>query len=276
MRAVLRGYSAMTTIASYLTVANDLPRWRTIASKAPDVALETAYFKANIGKATSIEALMQDRRLFNYAMKAFGLGDRTYAIGLMRKVLQGGVTDPKALANTLNNPNILAFAKAFDYAANGTAVPSSTLSDTVTGQYVEQAMQTKQGETNPGVQLALYFKQHAPDLTSIYGILADKNILQVVQTALDISPNTSAQPVDTQARLLKAKINIADFKDPKKLTQFISRFAAMYDMKNPGADSAVNNNANAILYAGSFLGSDAPVSIDFSLILRQQNARQGF
>jgi hypothetical protein len=276
MRAVLRGYSAMTTIASYLTVANDLTRWRTIASKSPNVALETKYFKDNIGKATSIDALMKDRRLFNFAMKAFGLGDRTFAVGLMRKVLEKGVDDPRALANTLNNPNILAFAKAFDYAAKGGVVPSASLVDTVVGKYVEQAMQAKQAESNPGVGLALYFKEHAPQLTSIYGILADKNILKVVQTALDISPNTSAQPVDTQARLLKAKINIADFKDPKKLTQFISRFAAMYDMQNPGADSAVNNNANAILYAGSFLGSDAPVSLDFSLILRQQNARQGF
>jgi hypothetical protein len=266
----------MTTIASYLTVANDLTRWRTIASKTPDVALETKYFQANIGKATSIDALLKDRRLFNYAMKAFGLGDRTYAVGLMRKVLQQGVTDPKALANTLNDPNILAFAKAFDYAGKGSAVPSSTLSDTITGQYVEQALQTQQGQTNQGVQLALYFKQHAPSITSIYGVLADKNILQVVQTALDISPDTSRQNIDTQARLLKSKVNVADFQDPAKLTKFISRFAAMYDMKNPGADTSVNNNGNAILYSGSFLGSDTPIGVDFSLILRMQNANRGF
>jgi hypothetical protein len=266
----------MTTIASYLQVANDLTRWRGIAAKAPDVSLETNYFKANIGKATSIDALLNDRRLFNYAMKAFGLGDRTYAVGLMRKVLQQGVNDPKALANTLNNPNILAFAKAFDYAAKGDSVPSASLTDTVTGRYIEQALQTQQGQTNPGVQLALYFKQHAPDLTSIYGVLADKNILQVVQTALDISPNTAVQDIDTQARLLKAKLDVADFKDPTKLTKFIARFAAMYDMNNPDAGSGVNNNANAILYSGSFLGSDSPIGVDFSLILRLQNANRGF
>ncbi|WP_036282626.1 DUF1217 domain-containing protein [Methylocystis sp. ATCC 49242] len=264
----------MTTIASYLSIANDLGRWRSITAKAPDVALETKYFKENIGKATSIEAFLKDRRLFNYAMKAFGLGDRTFAIGLMRKVMEQGVDDPKALARTLNNPNILAFAKAFDFSAKGAGVPSATLIQDVTARFVEQAMQAEQGKRNPGVELALYFREKAPGLTSIYGVLADKKLVQVVQTALDISPRTSAQNIDTQARLLKAKVNVEDFKDPKKLTAFIARFSAMYDMQNQGTVSSATASSNAILYGASLLGADGPVGVDFSLILRLQNANR--
>jgi len=262
----------MTTIASYLSVANDLGRWRGVAAKAPDVAAETRYFQANFSKATSIDALLKDRRLFNYAMKAFGLGDRTYAAGLMRKALTQGTADPRALANTLHDPNILAFVKAFDYAGKGGAAASQSLADSVTGRYVEQAMQAAQGRQNPGVELALYFREHAPQLTSVYGLLADRKLLQVVQTALDISPNTSAQPIDTQARLLNAKLNIGDFKDAKKLEAFIARFSAMYDMQNAGAAPASVTNANAILYSASFIGSEGPVGVDVSLILRLQNA----
>jgi len=264
----------MTTIGTYLSVANNLDRWRSIAARAPDVALETKYFKASIGKATSIEALLKDRRLFNYAMKAFGLGDRTFAVGMMRKVLEQGVDNPKALANTLNNPNILAFAKAFDFASRGAGVPSSALTDDVTARYVEQAMRAEQGKQNPGVELALYFREKAPALTSVLGILADKRLVQVVQTALDISPQTSAQNIDTQARLLKSKVNVDDFKDPKKLNAFIARFSAMYDMQNPGTVSAATASSNAILYGASLLGSDGPVGVDFSLILRLQNANR--
>lgn len=266
----------MTTIGSYLSVANDLGRWRAIAAKAPDVSTETAYFRAKISQATTIDALLKDRRLFNYAMKAFGLGDRTYALGLMRKVLEQGVDNPDALANTLRNPNILAFARAFDYAGKGEAVASGSLAETVTGRYVEQAMQAEQGRQNPGVELALYFREQAPQLTSIYGVLADKKLLNVVQTALDISPKTSAQPVDTQARLLKAKLNIDDFKDAKKLSSFIARFSAMYDMQTAGAAPAAVTNANAVLYGASLTGSDGPVGVDLSLILRRQAALRGF
>lgn len=266
----------MTTAGAYLSVSKNLDRWRAIAAKTPTVALETKYFNANIGKATSIEALLKNRRLFNYAMKAFGLGDRTDAIGMMRKVLEQGVDSPKDLARKLNNPNILAFAQAFDYAGAKADVGSGDFIKTVTGRYIEQAMQAEQGRQNPGVELALYFRDHAPQLTSIYGVLADKKLLEVVQTALGIPAASSRQPIDTQARLLGAKVKIDDFKDARKLDAFIARFAAMYDLANPGAGSAPSTNANAILYGASFLGSDQPVGVDMSLLLRRQNAARGF
>lgn len=265
----------MTTISAYLTVARNLDRWRDIAAKTPDVANDTRYFKANIAKATTIEALLKDRRLFNYAMKAFGLGDRAYAIGLMRKVLEQGVVDPKALANTLSDANIRAFARTFDYKGGNAAVGSESFQKSVTDRYIEQALETQQGARNPGVELALYFRERAPQVTSVYGVLADRKLLQVVQTALDISPNSSTQPIDTQARLLKAKLKLADFQDAKKLDGFIARFAAAYDMKNPGAEAGGNATANALLYSASFSGSDAPVGVDFSLLLRRQNAARG-
>ena len=266
----------MTTISSYLTVANDLGRWRSITEKSPDVALETKYFKDNIGKATTIDALLKDRRLFNYAMKAFGLGDRTFAVGMMRKVMEQGVDDPQALARTLRNPNILAFAKAFDYAGKGEAVPSGALAADVSARYVEIALQAEQGKQNPGVELALYFRQKAPELTNIFGVLADRKLLRVVQTALDISERTSAQPIDTQARLLKGMLNVEDFKDKKKLDAFIARFSAMYDMQNQGSVPAGMITSNAILFSASQIGSDGPIGVDLSLILRMQNANRTF
>jgi Protein of unknown function (DUF1217) len=57
-------------------------------------------------------------------------------------------------------------------------------------------------------------------------------LLTVVQTALGISPLTSAEPLDTQAHLLSKLVNISDFKNPAKLQSFIERFAAMYDSNN--------------------------------------------
>lgn len=231
----------MTTLTSYLQIAANLTKWRSIAAKSPDVAIQSKYFQDNIGKVKSIDDFMKDARLFNYAMTAFGLGDMTYAKGMIEKVLEQGVTSSKALANTLNNSNIKAFAQAFDFADNGAdTTSSSTLVSNVVNRYTEQALETSQGEQNPGVQLALYFQQHAPDVTSVYGILADKNLLTVVQTALGVSPLTSAQSVDTQARMLKAKLDITDFQDPKKLQDFITRFSAMYDMNNSSEDQTIS------------------------------------
>jgi hypothetical protein len=230
-----------TTLSAYLTVANNLSQWQTIAAKTPAVQTATKYFEQNIGRVTSAKQLVSNPRLFNYAMTAFGLGDRIYAKGLMEKVLQQGVTSSKALANTLGNSNILAFAKAFDFADHGAATTSSSsLVNQVVDRYIENSLETSQGQQDPGVQLALYFRVHAPSVTSVYGILADKQLLTVVQTALGISPMTAAEPIDTQAKMLTANLKLSDFQDPKKLQKFIERFCAQYDANNnqPGATTS--------------------------------------
>lgn len=263
----------MTTLSSYLQIANNLTKWQSITAKSPDVAVQTKYFEDNIGKVTSAEDFMKDTRLFNYAMTAFGLSNMTYAKGMMTKVLEQGVTSSSALANTLNNSNIKAFATAFDFADNGaTTTSSTTLVDNVVSRYTEQALETGQGQQNAGVQLALYFQQHAPSVTSIYGVLADSNLLSVVQTALGISPLTSSQSIDTQARLLTSKLNVSDFQDPTKLQSFISRYAAMYDYNN-GGDANSQSSLVATLFASS---SDSSGSgIDSSLLMSLQGKSFG-
>lgn len=172
-------------------------------------------------------------------MQAFGMGDRLYAKGLMKQVLQQGVTNPDALANKLNDPRIKAFAKAFDFVGKGaqtTQLPA--VQKDVVARYVEQTLETEQGAQNPGVKLALYFRQNAPNITSPYGILADRDLLTVVQTTLGISPMTSYQNVDLQAKNLKARLDVADFKDPQKLAKFIERFCAVYDSNGGGGNLA--------------------------------------
>jgi len=91
------------------------------------VSVATKYFEDNIGKVTSANAFVSNTRLFDYAMTAFGLGDMSYAQGLMKQVLSQGVRSSTALANTLPNPNILAFAKAFDFADYGSGTTASPL-----------------------------------------------------------------------------------------------------------------------------------------------------
>jgi hypothetical protein len=266
----------MTTLSSYLPIANNLAKWQAITAKSPANATQTKYFQDNICKVKSAADLMKNSRLFNYAMSAFGLGDRTYAKGLMTQVLKQGVASSATLANKLNDPNILAFAKAFDFAANGAnTTSSSTLVSNVVNRYTENALEADQGKQNPGVQLALYFQQHAPSVTGIYGILADKSLLTVAQTALGISPLTGLEPIDTQASLLGAKLNIADFKDPKKLQAFIARFAAGYDATNGGATPTSSTSTNAILLGASTSNSSTSFGIDPTLLLGMQGRGYG-
>ena len=88
----------------------------------------------------------------------------------------------------------------------------------VVDKYVMQTLQAKQAETSPGVQLALYFRDHAASITGAYSILADKNLLKVVQTTLGISSYTSFQNVDIQAARLNKLLTYQTSRTPPSST----------------------------------------------------------
>ena len=114
-------------------------------------AAATAYYQANIGSVKTPSDLVNNYRLFSYAMNAYGLGDMTStATGLIQKVLEQGTGSQSNLAYTLNNPQILAFAKAFDFADNGTSTTSSTAVQTgVVNNYITQTLDANQGQSDP-------------------------------------------------------------------------------------------------------------------------------
>ena len=107
-------------------------------------------------------------------------------------------------------------------------------------KYNEATLETQQGQSNTGVQLALHFLANATNIKTSYDILADKNMLSVVQTALNISPESAFQDIDTQAAQITKQLNVADFQDPTKLTKFVQKFAAQYDVQQSQANTPTN------------------------------------
>lgn len=104
-----------STLTSYALIARDLPTALTRKAAEATVARETAYYEAHIGTVKSVDDLLADRRLYAYAMKAYGLEDMTYAKAFMRKVLTEGTASATSFANRLADDRYVAFAKAFDF-----------------------------------------------------------------------------------------------------------------------------------------------------------------
>ena len=228
-----------STTSTYLAVSQNLSRYQAMTAAEPAVKTATSYYEANIGSVTSVQDLVGNYRLLSYALNAFGLGDQINNKGLITKVLEGGVSNPKSLANTLANPQWKAFAAAFDFVNSGAASPSSASSvKTATTNYVEQQLESDQGAQNVGVQLALYFQRVAPTVTSEQAILADQNLLEVAATIMGLSPTAAS---DMQPQTLSELMPLSDLKDPAKLQQLTERFTAMYDYTyGPGAGASTS------------------------------------
>ena len=178
---------------------------------------------------------------------------------------RAGRIRPIDLATTLDDARILAFAQTFNFAADGASTTqSSAVRTNVVNQYISQSLDTAQGQQNPGVQLALYFQQNASGITNSYDVLANENLLTVVQTALGLSPYTSQQPIDEQARQLSSKIDFLDFQNPTKVQSFVERFCAMYDLNNSSSSGSIFGSssppANAIEAGRPAPSGSAPTS----------------
>ncbi len=81
----------------------------------PIISREMAYYKENITQISTVDEFLDDDRLYNYAMKAFGLEELTYAKGLMRKVLESDLNDENSFANLLEDTRYKTMAAAFDF-----------------------------------------------------------------------------------------------------------------------------------------------------------------
>jgi hypothetical protein len=268
--------AAMSTFSTYLSISNNLGRYQTMTADDPTVAQATRYFQANIGGVATVDQFVNNTRLFNYAMTAFGLSDMTYAKSLIKQVLEQGTSSSTALANTLNNPKILAFAQAFNFSLYGTSTTKTTAASAdVVNKYVMQTLETNQGAQNPGVQLALYFQQNASSITNGYSILADTNLLTVVQTTLGISSDTSAENIDHQAQQLNGLLNYSDFQKPSYVQNFLERFTAQYDLNNSTSSSTSTTGGTSTIVSPLLSTASASTGFSTDLLMSIQNLRLG-
>jgi len=257
----------LTTFATYGMITSNLTRSLNTTAAQPEVARESAYYLANIENVKSIDDFLANDRLFSFAMKAYGLGDMTYAKAFMRKVLTEGIDDSKSFANTLSDKRYLEFATAFNFARYGdtTTIFDRTRQGTV-DNYVRQTLEQDAGAQNEGVRLALYFQRKASSITSPYSILADSALLKVVQTALGIPAASSSMDIDLQAKMISNRVDVTDFQDPDKLNKFIARFAAMWEVDNPTTSAA----SPAVLFA-----QPLETGIGMDLLSSLQNLKLG-
>ncbi|MEM8748799.1 MAG: DUF1217 domain-containing protein [Pseudomonadota bacterium] len=227
----------ITTYTGYQNAVRDLPRTLEVVASDQQVSRETDYYLANIGSVKSIDDFINDDRLFNYAMKAHGLADMSYAKALIVKVLEGGTQEQDAFVNRMADARYRNFAESFDFASFGSATTSfSRAQDGVVDKYLRQQLEENAGASNEGVRLALYFERKAPELTSVEGILADRALSTVVRSALQIPDATAFLDIDKQVAMIEERLDIDDFSDPEKLDAFINRFVNLWDAANPVQD----------------------------------------
>ncbi|MCL6706141.1 DUF1217 domain-containing protein [Pseudomonas sp. R2.Fl] len=105
----------VSTYLSYNLVMRDLKVSLERVESDAVVARESAYYEENIGKVTTVDEFLDDYRLYNYAMKAYGLEEMAYAKAFMKKVLDSDLADENSFANKLADERYRNFAAAYQF-----------------------------------------------------------------------------------------------------------------------------------------------------------------
>ncbi|HEU4987629.1 MAG TPA: DUF1217 domain-containing protein, partial [Rhizobiaceae bacterium] len=90
-----------------------------IKPSADYVRAETAYYLANVTELQSIDELMADKRLLDFALFSYGIDPAAHKPEYIRSLLEGGISDPDSPANKLTDKRYAAFVAAFNFHAHG-------------------------------------------------------------------------------------------------------------------------------------------------------------
>lgn len=245
------------------------------ATKASSDAKDAGtYFATNIVKIDSVTDLLADSKLTDFILTANGIDPKKVDTATLKKAFASDPSDPKSFINTPDGAQFKNIVEQFNFGTDGNLTDAKLGAGQNQGAiaatndlFLHQTLEDQQGETNPGVRLALYFQRKASGVNSIYDIMGDSALYQVITTAFSLPSSMSSMDVDAQAKVLGKYLDVTDLQDPDKVNKLLQRFSAMYDLQNN--TGASTSPALAILGGSSSVG----ISADTLLSIAQLSPR---
>lgn len=262
--------------AGWSVLQRTMDRQREVFDASPQRQRLTDYFTEKIGAVTTPEQLVNDRRLLTVALGAFGLDADIDAKAFIAKVLEGGTSDPRALANRLADKRYSAMAEAFGW-GEGTlpATGRTGFARQIVDAYLERQFEIGVGESDNDLRLALALqrdlaeiagKERLDDDAKWFSIMGQPPLRRVFEVALGLPPAFGAIDVDQQLGEFRERAQrqlgisaVADFAEPEKMEELTRRFILRAQMDN-GPSMYTRGAAALALLGGGVAGGGGPGS----------------
>jgi hypothetical protein len=208
-----------------------------VKPSADAIKSETDYFLANIGKVKNVTDLLRDKRLLTYAMGTYGLDASTETPKTIRKMLEGGVSDPLSPANQLADKRYANFVAAFDFAqySDQATAQDSVLKDT-TRLYTAKSQLGLIKPTDDYVQAETdYYLAHVGDVKSVDDLFADKRLYSYALSSLGLDP--AREDPKFIRSVLEGGIRDADSLANKQTNKAYAGLVAAFNFEAYGEDA---------------------------------------
>ncbi|MCC5992202.1 MAG: DUF1217 domain-containing protein [Rhodobacteraceae bacterium] len=230
-------------LAGWAFLSRTQERQQASFADAPAMRNDVAYFRDRFDQIGSAQELVSDRRVLRVVLGAFGLHDDLDSRAFIGRIIEDGVSDPRALANRLTDKRYAALARAMQHLAPDAAQPAgSGLRDHIITRYQARSFELAVGEQDQSMRIAMNLQRELPKLLEDYStenarwfaLLGNPPLRKALETALGLPREFAALDVDQQVSRLKAATRrqfgaeqMADLTAPDALERLTQRFLVM-------------------------------------------------
>jgi hypothetical protein len=264
---VAQGSAEVTQVAkNYIIAKTKFAGATEAAGLRTQAEKDAAYYQDAIAGIDRLSDLLSDRKAVDILLVSNGLDPAKLTDAYLKKAFNSDLSDPKSFANTESDSRIAEIVASFNFDKDGDVARLAPVGPQKRDQlletqnnYLQQNLETQQGDANQGVRLALYFQRKAGEITSAFDLLGDKALAEVFRTTFGLPDTFANMDIDRQAKVVEKYLKLKDLTDPAKLDKLLSRFTVMYDLKS---NSPTTSPALVVLN-----GSGAGISQDTYLAI---------
>lgn len=223
----------------------------------------TSYFRENIANIHTAQDLLNDRRLLEVALGAFGLADDINSKAFIRKVLEDGTLSDDALSNKLSDKRYEAFSRAFGFGDFGSRTGLTVFPDEIIARFEAKSFEIAVGEQNDDLRQALNLSSGLKDVLAAnstadgqwFGIMGNLALRGVFETALGLPSSFGQIDIDQQLATFQTRAKatfgtdlVSDFSDPALQEKVIRLYLIRSEAQNSMATGS-NSIALQLLQA---------------------------
>jgi Protein of unknown function (DUF1217) len=194
----------VSTYLTYTQINRDLKTSLSRIAADTTISKDQAYYKANIGNVKTVDDLMDDYRLYSYAMKAHGLEDMTYAKAFMKKVLESDLSDTDSYANKLTDDRYRNFAAAFNFTSATKVVQTDAQETATIGLYSQSVAARDEAYTTE----TEYYSSAIDTVTNVDQLLGNTRLRNYVLDTLGLDKTYISN--DHLKKVLTSDVNDPD------------------------------------------------------------------
>lgn len=207
---------------------------------SPELLRDLQYFKENIGKATTAEDLVNDRRLLKVALGAFGLENDLNKRAYVLKALVEGTDVEDSFANRMVDKRYQKLSTAFGYGnVQGARVARSDFAESILTPFKIQKFEVAVGNSDESMRLAMVFVREIgefaasenADNSAWFKIMGNPPMRQIFEKAFGLPNSFGLLDVDKQrdifrdkARMIFGDSSLAIFRESENVDKMLRTF----------------------------------------------------